>query len=60
MRTNRLLALLVVLAALPLGACYADVAPAPYYGGGAYYGRPAPPVVVYHGNYQWHAYGRVR
>ncbi|MGD0528670.1 MAG: hypothetical protein ABSE49_26275 [Polyangiaceae bacterium] len=52
MRTSRLLALLVVVAASVLGGCYVDSGPP-----GPYYGRPAGPVVYGH-TYEWHNYGR--
>jgi hypothetical protein len=52
MRTSRLLALLVVVAASTLGGCYVDAGPP-----GPYYGRPPPPVVYGH-TYEWHTYGR--
>ena len=60
MTRTRLLTLLVLATALPLGACYVDAGPPPpaygYYGGG-YYGRPAPPSG--YRSYEWHAYGHV-
>ena len=56
MTRTRLLTLLVLATALPLGACYVDSGPAPAYG---YYGRPAQPSG--YRSYEWHAhaYGRV-
>jgi hypothetical protein len=55
MTRTRLLTLLVLATALPLGACYVDSGPPPpAYG---YYGRPAPPSG--YRTYEWHAYGHV-
>jgi hypothetical protein len=51
MTRTRLLTLLVLATALPLGACYAEAGPAPGYG---YYGRPAQPSG--YRSYQWSAH----
>jgi hypothetical protein len=51
---TRILLWPVVATALPLGGCYAEVSPAPYYAP-----APAPPV-VYGRTYVWHNYGHER
>jgi hypothetical protein len=52
MTRTRLLTLLVLATALPLGACYVDSGPPPpAYG---YYGRPAQPSG--YRSYEWHAH----
>ena len=52
-RPIRILACLVLaVAALPLGGCYADVGPAP-----GYY-APPPPRPYYGRTYSWRVYGR--